>query len=93
MDECIQALESSTTAVKSDLYLCQWVRAQRIAEEVGQQLFMDDPFANVDTCDRSVQYIIQGYEQQIDQWKAQLSPDILRREYFVANSNQKIAHD
>ncbi len=79
MDECIQALETPGIGVNSDLYLCQWARAQRIAEGVGQQFFTDDPSANVDVSDLSVQYIIRGYEQQIDQWKAQIPSDSRRR--------------
>jgi hypothetical protein len=92
MGDCIQALEKPDIAVKSDLYLCQWVRAQRIAEEIGQQFFMDDPSANLDVSDLSVQYILRGYEQQICQWKTQLSPDILRRMYMIPKPNQKIQH-
>jgi hypothetical protein len=82
IEECIQALECPGTAVKSDLYLCQWVRAQRIAEEVMQQFFVD-PSANVEVSDRSVQYILQCYEQQIDQWRGQIPADILRRKSWL----------
>ena len=92
MGDCIQALEKPDIAVKSDLYLCQWVRAQRIAEELGQSFLMDDPSANIDVSDLSVQYILRGYEQQICQWKTQLSPEISRRKYMIPKLNQKIQY-
>jgi hypothetical protein len=78
MNECIEALEKPGVAVKSDLLLCQWVRSQHMAEEVGRHFFMDDPSANVDVSDLSVQYTLQAYEQQFHQWKAQIPSDLLR---------------
>lgn len=93
MNECIEALEKPSVAVKSDLFLCQWVRAKQIAEEVGRHFFMDDPSANVDVSDLSVQYTLRGYEQQFDQWKAQIPPDLLRRKCLIANLYQECYND
>lgn len=93
MNECIEALERPNIAVKSDLFLCQWVRSQQIAEEVGRQFFMDDPSANVNVSDMSVQYILQGYEQQFDRWKAQIPPDLLRRKCLITQLYQRVLYD
>jgi hypothetical protein len=79
MNECIEALEKPGVAVTSDLFLCQLVRSQRIAEEAGRHFFMDDPSANVDVSDLSVQYTLRGYEQQFDRWKEQVPPEFLLR--------------
>lgn len=93
MNECIEALERPSIAVKSDLFLCQWVRSQQIAEEVGRHFFMDDPSANVDVSDMSVQYTLQGYEQQFDRWKAQIPPDLLRRKFLITQLYQRVLYD
>jgi hypothetical protein len=93
MNECIEALERPSIAVKSDLFLCQWVRSQQIAEEVGRHFFMDDPSANVDVSDMSVQYTLQGYEQQFDRWKAQIPPDLLRRKCLITQLYQRVLYD
>jgi hypothetical protein len=79
MDVCIEALEKSSTAEKSDLFLCQWARAQHIVEEIGRHFFMDDPSANVDVTDLNVKFILRVFERDFDEWKAQIPPDILRR--------------
>lgn len=79
MNECIEALEKSSAAVKSDLFICQWARSQQIAEEVGQHFFTSDPSASVDVSDLSVQYTLRVYEQQLDRWKAQVPSDLLLR--------------
>lgn len=79
MNECIEALEKPSVGAKSDLFLCQWVRSQQIAEEVGRHFSIDDPSATVDISNLSVQYTLQGYEQQFDRWKAQIPPDFLLR--------------
>jgi hypothetical protein len=90
MNEYIEALEKPSVAVISDLFLCQWVRSQQIAEEVGQHFFMDDPSANVDISDLSVQYTLRGYEQQFDRWKAQIPPDFLLRRKCGSQDNIKV---
>lgn len=83
MEECIRALENSGSVEKSDLFLCQWVRAQHIVEEVGRQFFMDDPSANIDVSDSNVQFVLRTFEQQFDQWKAQIPPDIIKRKKII----------
>jgi hypothetical protein len=77
--KCIEALENPSTGEKSDLFLCQWARAQQIVEEVGRHFFMDDSSANIDVSDLNVQFVLRGFEQQFDQWKAHIPPDVLRR--------------
>lgn len=79
VEECIEALENSSPVLKSDLFLCQWVRSQHIVEEVGRQFFTDDSLGKINVSDLSALYILRGYEQQFDRWKAQIPPDILNR--------------
>ncbi|KAI9808071.1 MAG: hypothetical protein M1826_004368 [Phylliscum demangeonii] len=75
MGECVEVLESGD-AVPSDRLLCQWVRLQRIAEEVGVQLAMDDPCATVRLSDWKVQCLVKEFECQLEDWRAQLPPDL-----------------
>ncbi len=79
MDVCVEALENPNEASKVDLFLCQWAKAQHIAEEIGQHFFMDDPAANLDVSDLSVRYILRGLEQQFDRFKAQIPSHVQPR--------------
>lgn len=47
MAECVDFLYSSPDALPSDKLLCEWVKSQHIAENIGTQFSMDDPFATV----------------------------------------------
>jgi hypothetical protein len=76
MDDCVKTVENPSEASVGDLLLCQWVRAQRIAEEISQNFFMDDPSANLDVSDLSVRYILRSLEQQFDRFKANIPPQI-----------------
>ncbi|KAI9717933.1 MAG: hypothetical protein M1812_004460 [Candelaria pacifica] len=78
MNECISTLETSPEAYASDRVLCQWVRAQHIAEEIGLQFSMDDSFASCSISDLKVQYALKGFERQMEDWKLQVPPDVQR---------------
>jgi hypothetical protein len=79
MADCIEVLENSADAAHSDKILCQWVRSQHIAEEVGTQFSMDDPMANVSIADSKVQYALKGLERDLDKWSSQVPVDIQSR--------------
>ncbi|RDL36804.1 Zn2 DNA-binding protein [Venustampulla echinocandica] len=72
MADCIEFLETSPDAAPSDKVLCQWVRSQHMAEEVGTQFSMDDPMANVSIADSKVQYALKGFERDLDKWSSQI---------------------
>ena len=74
--DCVDFLESSPEALQSDRHLCQLVRLQQIAEDVGVQLSMDDPCALVGISDIKVQYALKGFERQLDDWQAQLPKEL-----------------
>ena len=79
MADCIEALESSPDAADSDKVLCQWVRSQHIAEEIGTQFSMDDPMANVSIADSKIQYALKGFERELDKWTSQVPTGIQSR--------------
>lgn len=72
MADCIEFLETSPDAAASDKVLCQWVRSQHMAEEVGTQFSMDDPMANVSIADSKVQYALKGFERDLEKWSSQI---------------------
>jgi Fungal specific transcription factor domain len=80
MTECVEVLETSPEAAPSDKFLCQWVRSQKIAEEVGTQFSMDDPFATVTISDPKVQYALKGFERDLQLWSDRIPKDIRTRE-------------
>ncbi|TAQ88992.1 hypothetical protein B7494_g2656 [Chlorociboria aeruginascens] len=76
MADCIEVLESSPEAVLSDKLLCQWVRSQHIAEEIGTQFAMDDPTANISIADLKVQYALKGFERDLEKWSDQVPKEV-----------------
>lgn len=79
MDDCVEALENSPEAAPSDKVLCQWVRSQHIAEEIGTQFSMDDPVASVSIADQKVQFALKGFERDLEKWTNQIPADIQSR--------------
>lgn len=80
MADCMEVLENSPEAAFSDKVLCQWVRSQRIAEEVGTQFSMDDPTANVSIADPKIQYALKGFERDLEKWSDQVPVEVQSRE-------------
>lgn len=76
MTDCVEVLETSPEAARTDKALCQWVRSQHIAEEIGTQFSMDDPVANVSITDAKVQHALKGFERDLEKWSCQIPPDV-----------------
>lgn len=72
MKECLDVLESSPDAAKSDIVLCAWVRSQHIAEEIGYEFSMDDSSAKVSISDDKVNYAMKKFEQDLTNWRAEV---------------------
>lgn len=81
MSDCVDVLEKSPDAAPSDRSLCQWVRSQHIAEEIGTQFSMDDPVANVSISDAKVQHALKGFERDLEKWSNQIPPDVQSSKY------------
>ncbi|KZF22451.1 hypothetical protein L228DRAFT_248144 [Xylona heveae TC161] len=86
MQECIEVLESSSEAHELDPVLCQLVKSQVIADEIGQQFSMDDPFASVGISDPKIQYALKGFERQLKDWSAQIPSHIRRPSLTLAEN-------
>jgi hypothetical protein len=83
MADCIEVLENSPEAARSDKELCQWARSQHIAEEIGTQFSMDDPVANVSIADSKVQYALKAFERDLEKWSNQIPVDVQSRKLRV----------
>ncbi|RKF72504.1 Transcriptional regulator WAR1 [Golovinomyces cichoracearum] len=75
--DCVDLLENSPLALPSDKILCQWVKSQHIAEEIGMQFSMDDPIASVNFADSQVQYSIKGFERDLEKWRVEAKPETM----------------
>lgn len=70
IDECLYDLERSDESLPSDKTLCQWVKLQRLADDLGTQISTDDiSYAGVS--DPKIQYALKGFERQMTDWKKQ----------------------
>ncbi len=83
MADSVQVLETSPEALPSDKTLCQWIKSQQIAEEVGTQFSMDDPAATVNIADPKIQYALRGFERDLEKWSSQITPESSSRKLFM----------
>jgi len=79
MEDCVNILETAPDAAPTDRALCNWVRVQHIAEQVGVAFEMDDPTAKVTIADSKVQYAIKGFEHNLENWSSQVPPEARSR--------------
>lgn len=77
MSECVEVLENSPEAAPTDKVLCQWIKLQKIAEEVGIGFAFDDPNANVSIDDTRIQFSLKGFARQLEEWKSKCPPAAL----------------
>lgn len=75
MDECLHDLENSKEPLLSDKNLCQWVKLQRLADDLGTQISTDDA-SHIDISDQKIQYALKGFERQMNEWWKQKSAEI-----------------
>jgi hypothetical protein len=83
MQDCVDCLETSPEAALTDPALCNWVRIQHIAEEIGTAFSMDDPTAQISIADQKVQYALKGFEINLDKWRSQVPPEAQSRKYCL----------
>lgn len=79
MQECVEDLEKNPKAVESDRNLCQWVRMQMIAEEVGKEFAFGDAEGATLVEDSRVQSLWQGFATRLLQWRNSLTVEAVHR--------------
>ncbi|PNS15673.1 hypothetical protein CAC42_4125 [Sphaceloma murrayae] len=76
MQECVETLESSADALPSDRYFVEYVRLQKLCEDISNSFQMDDPSATaISISDPKVSYTLDVYEQKLKDWHDKLSED------------------
>ncbi|KAL8701264.1 MAG: hypothetical protein Q9224_000577 [Gallowayella concinna] len=75
MDDCLELLSTSPEALPSDPMLLEWVRLQRLADEVGNQISIDES-SNLGNSDVKTQYALKGFERQMEDWEKQASKQV-----------------
>lgn len=81
MAECIDVLESSPDAAPTDKFLCQLVWTHKLAEEVGVQFSMDDPASTPNIADLRTQYVLKGFELELDKYRNSIPKELQQRRY------------
>ncbi|KAL8755297.1 MAG: hypothetical protein Q9199_003737 [Rusavskia elegans] len=88
MDDCLDFLNTSSEALPSDSVLVEWVRLQRLADEVGNQISVDES-SSLGISDVKTQYALKGFERQMKDWEKQASKQVtspsLTFNFHVAN--------
>lgn len=91
MDECLRDLENSKESLLSDKSLCQWVKLQRLADDLGTQISTDDA-SHIDPSDQKIQYALKGFERQMHEWGKQKSAAINSRECSLHLARDEFLH-
>lgn len=78
-DDCIDFLKKSPDALPSDKILCDWVTLQHIAEEVGVQFSMHDPYSSVSIADTNVQHSLKNFEKDLEKWQVNIESRSMTR--------------
>ena len=78
-DECIDILNTAPDAAPTDKWLCQIVRGQHIAEDIGLEFSMDDPASQLSLTDHKTQYHLKAFERQLSEWHDTASLEMQKR--------------
>ncbi|KAL8966847.1 MAG: hypothetical protein Q9183_003187 [Haloplaca sp. 2 TL-2023] len=76
LDGCLENLSRAHEALPSDSILVQLVRLQRLADDVGNQISVDEPAA-IGMSDKQTQYALKAFERQMGDWEQQTSKTVL----------------
>ncbi|KAF3925328.1 hypothetical protein ABW20_dc0108847 [Dactylellina cionopaga] len=75
MGECVEFIEKCPDATLHDRIICQWVKLQRITEEVGIAFGYEDAVAKVNLAETRIQFALKGFERQLEEWEKNLPPE------------------
>ncbi|KAJ6261735.1 hypothetical protein Dda_2534 [Drechslerella dactyloides] len=74
--ECVDFIEKSPEATINDKIICQWVKLQRITEEVGIAFGYEDSVAKVNLAETRIQFALKGFERQLEEWEKNLPTEL-----------------
>ncbi|KAL2134120.1 hypothetical protein VTI74DRAFT_943 [Chaetomium olivicolor] len=78
MAECLEFLQTSPEAAPTDKYLCHLIWTHKLAEEVSVQFSMDDSASTPNLADFRTQYVLKGFELQLERYRAAVPRDMLQ---------------
>ncbi|RMZ79081.1 hypothetical protein DV737_g3587, partial [Chaetothyriales sp. CBS 132003] len=78
-DECIGILTTAPDVAPTDKWLCQLVRGQHLAEDIGLEFSMDDPASQLSLTDHKTQYHLKAFERQLTEWYESATPEMQER--------------
>ncbi|KAJ4296146.1 hypothetical protein N0V88_004850 [Collariella sp. IMI 366227] len=78
MAECMETLRTSPDAAPTDEYLCHLVWTHKLAEEVSVQFSMDDSASTPNLADFKTQYVLKGFELQLERYSAALPKELMK---------------
>ena len=78
-EECLDMLSAEPPALPGDIWLCDLIRIQRIAEAASVAFAMDDPGAIITLRDVRTQYQLRGFRQQVDYWRRHARSNLVLR--------------
>ncbi|KAL8763965.1 MAG: hypothetical protein Q9184_000408 [Pyrenodesmia sp. 2 TL-2023] len=87
MDECLDYLSTSSEALPSDSILLEWVRLQRLADDLGNQISVDES-TDVGMSDMKTQYALKGFERQMKDWEKEASKQKASRKWSLADAGR-----
>ncbi|EWC43623.1 hypothetical protein DRE_01510 [Drechslerella stenobrocha 248] len=73
--DCVEFIERSPQSTVNDKIICQWVKLQRITEEVGIAFGYEDAVAKVNLAETRIQFALNGFERQLEEWEKNLPPE------------------
>ena len=85
MTECIEVLQSSSSAAPTDEYFTHLVQQHRLGEEVGAQFSLDDAANTADINDSRTQYAMKALERELEKYKrAASAADTMKRRFSLS---------
>ncbi|KAK5273872.1 hypothetical protein LTR96_000472 [Exophiala xenobiotica] len=69
LEECLQLLENSPSALPGDKWMCAQAKLSRIAQEVSEAFNMCDPGADLNFTDMRTQHQLKYFRRRLDEWE------------------------
>ncbi|KAF2224744.1 hypothetical protein BDZ85DRAFT_83669 [Elsinoe ampelina] len=84
MHECAEVLENSPEALPTDKSFAEYVRLQKICEDISNSFQMDDPSATaISISDPKVSYTLDVFEQKLQEWHQKLPDESKQKSHLL----------
>ncbi len=83
VEECLQLLENSPSALPGDKWICAQAKLSRIAQEVSDAFNMCDPGADLNFTEIRTQHQLKYFRRQLDEWEKSVDTGIDSRKTLL----------